>query len=84
MFIPGRVPEMSGYQNWDCIVAGSLVPLIYQGEMVWDHCGPTTIARADAQRATDLTKKQGLPHYKERRVCIVSSQAHVTSSEVPA
>ena len=25
-FILGRVPELSGYQDWDCIVAGILIP----------------------------------------------------------
>ena len=60
VFIPGRVPDMLGYQDWDHIVAGTLVPLSYQGEMVWDHCGPTTIAGANVQKATELTKEQGL------------------------
>ena len=63
---------MLGYQDWDCIVAGSLVPLIYQGEMVWDHCSPTTIAGANAQKATELVKEEGLLCYKERRVHIAS------------
>ena len=73
---------MSGY--WDCIVASTLLPLIYQGKMVWQHCSPTTIAGADVQRATKLAKKEGLPCYKERRAHIASFQACVTSSELPA
>ena len=81
VFILGRV---SGYQDWDHIVADTLVPLIYQGEMVWDHCSPATIAGANAQRATELVKEQGLMHYKERRVHITSSEAHVALLEVPA
>ena len=75
---------MLEYQDWDCIVSGTLVPLIYQEEMVWDHCGPTTIAGANAQRATELMKEQGLLHYKERRVHIASLEACVTSLEVLA
>ena len=75
---------MSGYQDWDHVVAGTLLPLIYQGETVWEHCGPTTIARADAHMATELAKKEGLPHYKERRVHIASSETCLTSSESPA
>ena len=66
MFVPGRVSEMLGYQDWDHIVVGSLVPLIYQGEMVWDHYGPATIARVNAHKATDFTKEQVLC-YKEKR-----------------
>ena len=51
------------------------------GETVWDHCGPATIAGANAQKATELAKEQGLPCYKERRVCIASLEAHAASSE---
>ena len=82
VFILGTVPDVSGYQ--DCIVVGTLVLLIYQGEMVWDHCGPTTIAGANVQRATELAKEQGLLRYKERRVCIASSKVCVASLEAPA
>ena len=64
VFIPSRVREMSGYQDWDCIVAHSLIPLIYQEETMWNLCGPTTIAGANVQRATEPTKELGLMHYK--------------------
>ena len=74
---------MSGYQDWDRIV-GTLVPLIYQGEKVWDHCGPATTAGANAQRATELAKEQGLLSYKERRAHIASSEVHVASLETLA
>ena len=84
VFIPGRVPDMLGYQDWDRIAVGTLVPLIYQGEMVWDHCSPTTIAGVNVQRATELVKEQGLLRYKERRAHIASLEAHVTSLEVLA
>ena len=84
VFIPGRVPDMLQYQDWDHIVVGILVPLIYQGEMVWDHCGPATIAGANTQRATELMKEQGLLCYKERRAHIMSSEVCVASPEVPA
>ena len=83
VFVPDRAPDMSGYQDWDHIVVGTLVPLIYQEEMVWDHCGPTTIAGANTQRATELMKEHGLLCYKERRVHIVSSEECVASLEVP-
>ena len=75
---------MSGYQDWDHVVVGSLIPLINQGETVWDHCGPTTIAGADVQKATELTKEQGILCYKERRAHIVSLEVCVTLLEAPA
>ena len=84
VLVLGRVPDMSGYQDWDCIVVGTLVPLIYQGEIVWDHCGPTTVAGANAQRVTELTKEQGFLHNKERRAHIASSEAHVALLEALA
>ena len=59
VFIPGRAPDMSGYQDWDCIVVGTLVSLIYQGKMVWDHGGPTTIAGANAQRGNRAHERAG-------------------------
>ena len=51
---------------------------------MWEHCGPTTVAGADAHRAMEHAKKEGLLHYKERRVCIASSEVHFTSSELLA
>ena len=51
--------------------------------MVWEHCGPTTISRADTHRVMELAKKEGLQLYKERRVCIASSKACFASSELP-
>ena len=74
MFAPGPPPEMLGHHNWDRMLAGTLVPLIYHGEMPYAHCDPATITGTDAQRATKLAKKKGLPSYKEQR-------AHVTSAE---
>ena len=60
IFVPGRMPDLSGYQDGDCIVMGTLIPLIYQGEMNREHCGPTTIAACNTKKATELTKEQGL------------------------
>ena len=82
VYILGRVPALSGYRDWDRIVVGTPIPLIYQGEMVWHHCGPTTIAGDNVQKATKLMKEQGLLQYKERRVLITSLEVHVTLSDV--
>ena len=65
VFVLGQMPDLSGYQGWDRIAAGTLVPLIYQGETNRKHCGPTTIATCNAKKATELTKEQGLPCYKD-------------------
>ena len=76
-FVLGQAPDLSGYLDWDCIVVGMIIPLIYQGEMSENHCRPTTITGTNAKEGTECMKGQGLPCYKDRRMC-------VTSSEVPA
>ena len=75
--------EMSGYQDWDCMVAGTLLPLIYWRETQWMHCGPTTITGADTHGSTELAKEESLQCNKERRVCTMSSEVHFASSELP-
>ena len=60
-FVPGPPPEISGCHDWDHVLAGTLVPLIHHGEMPYTHCAPCTIVGADAQRATQLARKKGLP-----------------------
>ena len=38
VFIPGNKPALSGYHEWDCIIVGTLIHLIYQGQVDEDHC----------------------------------------------
>ena len=68
-------------QDWDHMLAGTLLPLIFQGDMPEVHCSPATIVGADAHRATELMKREGLQSYRGRRVCITSSEAWLMSSE---
>ena len=66
---------MSGYRDWDHILAGTLIPLIYHGAMHFAYCTPCTIAGANVWKATKFTKKKGLPSYKERRAQVTSMKA---------
>ena len=63
VFVPGDKPALSGHYNWDCVVAGTLIHLIFQGQTNKEHCGPMTIAFFNVKQAT----KWELTQYKERR-----------------
>ena len=52
MFAPGPPPEMLGHHDWDHMLAGTLVLLIYCGKMPYVHCNLTIIAGTNVQRAT--------------------------------
>ena len=72
VFMPGNKPALSGHYNWDCVVAGTLICLIFWGQTDKEHCGPVTIASFKMKWATEPAQHQGLPQYRERR-------AHATS-----
>ena len=76
VFMPGNKLALSGHHDWDCVVAGTLIHLIFWGQTDKEHCGPATIASFNEKWAMELVQQQGLPQYKERR-------AH-TASAVPA
>ena len=75
MSAPGPLPEMLGCHDWDCMLAGTVIPLIYHGKTPYVHYAPCMIAAADVQRATKLARKMGLLSYKERRAHVASSEA---------
>ena len=68
VFVPGDKPALSGHYNWDCVVVGTLIHLIFQGQTDKEHCGPMTIASFNVKQAIELAQQQELPQYRERRV----------------
>ena len=66
VFVPGNKPALSGHYDWDHVVAGTLIHLIFWGQTDKDHCGPLTIASFNAKWATELVQQQGLLWYRER------------------
>ena len=73
VFMPGNKPALSGHYDWDRVVAGTLICLIFWGQTDTEHCGPMTIASFNAKRATELAQQQGLPQYRERRACTAAA-----------
>ena len=71
--MPSNKPALSGHHDWDHVVAGTLICLIFWGQTDKEHCGPANIASFNTRWATELAQQQGLPQYKERR-------AHTTSA----
>ena len=65
VFVPGNKPALSGHYNWDHVVAGTLICLIFWGQTEKEHCGPVTIASFNAKQAMELAQQQGLPWYRE-------------------
>ena len=66
VFMPGNKPALSGCYNWDRVVAGTLIHLIFWGQTDKEHCGPTTVA-SYVKWTTELAQQQGLPQHRERR-----------------
>ena len=69
----GNRQALFGYYDWDCVLVGTLVHLIFQGQTDEEHCGPKTIASLNAKWATELVLEQGLPCYKDRKVLATSA-----------
>ena len=61
VFVPGNKPALSGYYNWDCVVAGTLIHLIFWEQTDKEHCGPMTVASFNVKQAMELAQQQGLP-----------------------
>ena len=66
VFMTGNKPALSGHYDWDRVVAGTLIHLIFQGQTDKEHCGPVTIVSFNAKQAVELAQQQGLPQYRER------------------
>ena len=54
VFMPSNKPALSGYYDWDCVVAGTLTHLIFQGQTDEEHCRPGTVASLNAKWAMEL------------------------------
>ena len=61
VFMPGNKLALSGHYDWDCVVVGTLICLIFWGQTDKEHCGPATVASFNAKQATELVQQQGFP-----------------------
>ena len=60
VFVPGNKLALSFYNDWDHVVAGTLVHLIFWGQTDKEHCEPTTVASFNVKWATELVQQQRL------------------------
>ena len=65
--MPGDLPALTGHHNWECIVMGTTLHLIFRGATNKEHCEPSMVASLNAKQATKLVQQQGLPRPKQRR-----------------
>ena len=67
LFVPGNKLALSGHYNWDHVLVGTLIHLIFWGQTDKKHCGLMTVASFNVKWATELAQQQGLLQYRERR-----------------
>ena len=63
IFLPGNPPVLMGHHDWQWIIAGTMLRLIYQGATVGVHCPSCTIASHIAEQAA---KWQGTSWHTKR------------------
>ena len=69
VFLPGDPPMLTGYHDWQWIIAGNMLRLIYRGPTADEHCPPCTVASLNAERAMkEATQQQG-PTRHPKKFC---------------
>ena len=63
VFLPGNPPALTGHHDWQLIIVGTTLRLIYQGATVGAHCPPCTITSHNAEQAA---KWQGTSQHTRR------------------
>ena len=71
----GDLLALTGYHNWERIIAGTTLHLIFHGRTNGEHCKPLTIASFNAEQAMKLTQQQGLLQPGKRRSWAVPAAA---------
>ena len=67
VYMPGDLLDLTGHHNWEHIIVGTTLHLIYHGRTNDEHCKPLTIASLNAEQATKLAWQQGLLQPGKRR-----------------
>ena len=49
--LPGDMPTLTGYHNWQWIITGTMLHLIYQSTTADEHCCPCTVMSLNAEQA---------------------------------
>ena len=75
VYVPGNPLALTGYHDWEHIIAGTTLHLIFCGKTNIEHCKPSTIASLNAEQATKLVQQQGLLQPGKRRSWAVPAAA---------
>ena len=67
VYMPGDPLDLIGHHDWESIIVGTTLHLIYCGRTSDEHCKPSTVASLNAEQATKLTWQQGLLQPGKRR-----------------
>ena len=67
VYMPGDPPALTGYHDWEHIIVGTTLLLVFCRRTNGEHCMPLTIASLNAEQATKLALQQGLLQPWKRR-----------------
>ena len=67
VYMPGNPPALTGHHDWEHIIAGITLHLIFHGRTNDEHCTPLTIASLIAEQVMKLVQQQGLLQHGKRR-----------------
>ena len=65
--MPGDLPALTGHHDWEHIISGTTLHLIFHGKTNDEHCKPSTIASLNAEQAMKLMQQQWLLQPGKRR-----------------
>ena len=67
VYMPGDLPDLTGHHDWERIIAGTTLHLIFCRRTNDEHFKPLTVASLNAEQATKLAQQQGLMKPGKRR-----------------
>ena len=67
VYMTGDLLALTDYHDWECIITGTTLCLIFCGKTNSKHCKPSTIAFLNAEQAMKLAQQQGLLQPGKRR-----------------
>ena len=67
VYVPCDLPVLKGHHNWEHIITGTTLCLIFCGATNNEHCEPSMVASLNVKQATKLAQQQGLLWPKQRR-----------------
>ena len=65
--VPGNPLDLTDHHDWECIIVGTTLHLIFRRRTNDEHCEPLTIASLNAEWAMKLEQQQGLLQHGKRR-----------------